>query len=180
MNAFKEKFDTYYPVLCKIAYGYVPDADDCEDIVQETFISTWHRGKGDLPDRDFFAYMLVAVKNNCISFLRKRSDNVLSLDDDPPFSPAALSAEESPSDDEAARTDRALENALNVLPPKCREVFLLSRLNGLKYRDIAALLNLSEKTVENHMGKAIRLLRDYAATHPLPLLLLALLFPLTD
>ena len=53
--------------------------------------------------------------------------------------------------------------ALASLPPKCKEVFLLAKLKGMKYREIAEKLNLSEKTIENQMTRAIRLLRTYVA-----------------
>lgn len=61
--------------------------------------------------------------------------------------------------------EEILQSALATLPPKCKEIFLLSKLQGLKYREIAGKLSLSEKTVENQMTKAIKLLRVYVAEH---------------
>lgn len=61
--------------------------------------------------------------------------------------------------------EEILKEALSVLPPKCKEIFLLSKLKGMKYKEIAQMLSLSEKTVENQMGKAIKLLREFAATY---------------
>lgn len=69
-----------------------------------------------------------------------------------------------------------VDKLLNLLPPKCATIFRMSKINGMKYRDIASALEISEKTVENQMGKAIRILRDYAAANPhLPLSLFILL-----
>lgn len=69
---FKSRFNEHYPRLCSIAYEYVSDADDSEDIVQELFINIWDKGKDALPDKEFAAYITTAVKNACISFLRKK------------------------------------------------------------------------------------------------------------
>ena len=69
---FKVRFEKHYPRLCSIAYGYVSDRDDSEDIVQETFIHIWDKGKDDLSEQDFVAYLTTAVKNRCISFLRRK------------------------------------------------------------------------------------------------------------
>lgn len=70
------------------------------------------------------------------------------------------------SDEETLSPGEMLERALAILPPKCREVFLMAKMQGMKYREIAAALSLSEKTVENQMSKAIRLLRDFASAMP--------------
>ena len=60
-----------------------------------------------------------------------------------------------------------LENVLQEMPPKCREVFRMSKLQRMKYKEIALRLNISEKTVENHIGKAIKIIRAYIATNPI-------------
>lgn len=154
---FKKRFDVYYPMLCRIAFGYIPDSHECEDIVQECFIAVWNNGKHELVEKEFVSYMVRAVKNNCISFLRKQNQLVVSLDD----STVSLDTSEHSSEhDEEPSHDEILENLLSVLPPKCKEIFLLSKLEGLKYQEIAKKLDLSIKTVENQMGKALKLLRE--------------------
>lgn len=60
-----------------------------------------------------------------------------------------------------------LENVLQEMPPKCREVFRMSKLQRMKYKEIASRLNISEKTVENHIGKAIKIIRAYIAANPI-------------
>ena len=158
---FKKRFDEYYPVLCRIAFGYIPDAHECEDIVQECFISIWNNGKHDLDEKEFLAYMVRAVKNNCISFLRKQNFHVVSLDDTQHH---AVCAEIMDEDEDELSQDEKLERILSVLPPKCKEIFLLSKLHGLKYQEIAEKLDLSVKTVENQMGKALKLVREQVRT----------------
>ena len=66
---FKVRFKKYYPMLCKIANGYIADQDDCEDIVQTLFINVWDKQKDALPEEEMLAYMKVAIRNNCLTFL---------------------------------------------------------------------------------------------------------------
>ena len=161
---FKVRFLKHYPRLCRIAYGYVSDKDDSEDIVQELFINVWNKGKDALPENEFAAYMTVSIRNCCISFLRKKQEAYISIDDYP--TAAIDRPDETCEENEAAQsTENLLQKALAILPPKCKEVFLLAKLHGLKYREIAEKLNLSEKTIENQMTKAIKLLRTYVEEH---------------
>ncbi|WP_294588283.1 RNA polymerase sigma-70 factor [uncultured Phocaeicola sp.] len=163
-ETFKTRFLTHYPRLCRIAYGYVLDTDDAEDIVQELFIHIWNKDKDTLPEAEFIAYMTTAVRNSCINFLRKRPDDTVSIEENP----ALTSCMPEENEEENVSSEERLQKALAVLPPKCRDIFLLAKLKGMKYREIAEQLAISEKTVENQMSKAIRLLRTYAAScHPL-------------
>lgn len=159
-DRFKERFQKHYSRLCHIAYGYVANRDDSEDIVQELFINVWNKGKDELPENEFVPYMNMAVRNSCISFLRGKQDAALSIDDH--VGEASLVASEE-HDENRLHPDEVLENALSSLPPRCKEVFLMAKLRNMKYREIANELNLSEKTIENQMTKAIRLLREYVS-----------------
>lgn len=80
---FKSRFNEHYTRLCSLAYEYVSDADDSEDIVQGLFITIWDKGKDALPDKEFAAYITTAVKNACISFLRKKDSCVMSIEENP-------------------------------------------------------------------------------------------------
>ena len=154
---FKDRFEVYYPMLCRIAFGYIPDSDVCEDIVQECFIAVWNNGKYQLEEREFVSYMVRAVKNNCISSLRKQNNLMVAIED---LSLQGELAELAEEEDDTATNDERVERVLAVLPPKCKEIFLLSKLHGMKYQEIAQRLNLSVKTVENQMGKALKLIRE--------------------
>lgn len=161
-DIFKSRFQEHYSRLCHIAYGYVSDRDDAEDIVQELFISVWNKQLDTMPEKEFSAYITTSVKNSCISFLRKRKEDMVSIDEYP--ASASCMPDEIPEEG-GKSPEEVLQAALSALPPKCKEVFLLAKLQGLKYREIAGKLNLSEKTVENQMTKAIKLLRVYVAEH---------------
>ena len=156
---FKERFEVYYPMLCRIAVGYIPDTQECEDIVQECFIAVWNNGKHNLEEKEFLSYMVRAVKNNCISFLRKPKLQMVSLEE---TSETSLQTMVQACDAEPMNNpDEVLQQVLSVLPPKCKEVFLLSKLHGLKYQEIATELGISVKTIENQMGKALKLIREH-------------------
>lgn len=170
---FKKRFTDYYPFLCRIAQGYLAQTDECEDLVQEVFISAWDKGKAGLPEKEFVSYMVAAVKNNCITLLRKQSYNVISLDD-ASIASASLDVLDE-TDGPESPPEEKLERILSVLPPKCKEIFLMSKLHGMKYREIAEKMSLSEKTIENQMGKAIRLIREQVASGRFLLILLLLI-----
>lgn len=160
-DRFKERFQMYYPRLCHIAYSYVADQDDSEDIVQELFITVWNKGKDDLPENEFMLYMTTAVRNSCISFLRRKPSATVSIDDHS-LETSSLPDDEHEEQDSHRMRD-VLDEVLSLLPPRCKEIFLMSKLRNMKYREIARELDLSEKTVENQMTKAIKLLRTYVA-----------------
>lgn len=161
---FKNRFQEHYPRLCNIAYGYVLNRDDSEDIVQELFINIWNKGKDDLSDKEFLAYMITSVRNSCISFLRKKQEDIIPLEDHHIENCDEMDEIKDGEEEEMSLHDH-LHAALATLPEKCREVFLMAKMRGMKYREIAGELDLSEKTVENHIAKAIKLLRAYAAEH---------------
>lgn len=163
-DIFKSRFQEHYSRLCHIAYGYVSDRDDAEDIVQELFISVWNKQLDAMPEKEFAAYLTTSVKNSCISFLRKRREDTVSIEDHSAAT-SCMPDEVTDTDEGEKSPEEILQSALATLPPKCKEIFLLSKLQGLKYREIAGKLSLSEKTVENQMTKAIKLLRVYVAEH---------------
>lgn len=157
---FKERFQAHYSRLCRIAYGYVANQDDSEDIVQELFISVWDKGKDAMPDNEFLQYMVTAVRNNSISFLRRKQYATTVPIEDHALETSLMPDE---SHEDSHNLQNMADEALSQLPPRCKEIFLMSKLRNMKYSEIAKELNLSEKTIENQMTKAIRLLRTYVA-----------------
>ena len=160
---FRLRFKKYYPMLCKIANGYIADRDDCEDMVDTLFISFWHKEKDCLREEEILAYMKVAIRNNCLTFLNNNKTYEKISHDDNTLKLAAEDSENNPTTD----YKQLLEKVLEEMPPKCREVFTMSKLQKMKYKEIAAHLDISEKTVENHIGKAIKIIRAYIAANPI-------------
>ncbi len=163
-RAFQELFEKEYEPLCRYAFTFLHDEHSAEDVVQDTFVRIWE-GKQELigtPALKF--YLFTAVRNNCISHLRKLktagtqyTDETPEPEPEPSIPPSQLQALE----DEQSRR---IAEALNQLPPKCREVFLLVKWQGFSYKQAAEALDISVKTVENQMGKAIKTFRDWTST----------------
>lgn len=159
-ECFKEIFYKNYNVLCNVAYNYLSDYHLAEDIAQNTLINFWESGKDSLPQKEASYYLVRAVKNNCISYLRKHKYN-LSLDDQAIGEYNLNLAYEEDEDNNDNETIEHLYKAIQKLPLKCRNVFLLSKKEQMKNKEIAEHLGISIKTVEGQMSKAIKILRKY-------------------
>jgi len=159
---FQIVFDKYYNPLCNYALTFTKNADSSEDIVQELFVKIWEDRRDLLNDETIRYYLFTATRNNCITWLRGRKNAVIlewnEQDHESVTDPGAFSGYR----DCDRETDPALlKEAIDRLPPKCREVFLLSRFSKMSYKDIAASLGISTKTVENQLSKALRMLRSF-------------------
>jgi RNA polymerase sigma-70 factor (family 1) len=164
---FKELFYKQYPSLCNYAASIVNSRDDAEDVVQEVFVKVWQNRPDLVGTEQVKYYLFTATRNNCLTLLRRRktmavADVDVSLLEEVPDEP-----HREPSGDLKALVGKALEQ----LPPQCQRIFRLSRFGKLTYNEIAAELNLSVKTIENQMGKALRILREYMKQNYVPMLL---------
>lgn len=159
-NLFRALFRDEYAKLCRYALSYMQDEQLAEDVVQDTFIRIWEQKQDMLASPNVRFYLVTAVRNNCISLLRKQKVQPVYYPDktpEPNPEPWYSRREQQEVMDER---QQKIVRALNMLPPKCREVFLLVKLQGLSYKQAAATLEISVKTVENQMGKALRIFRD--------------------
>ncbi|RYZ49849.1 MAG: RNA polymerase sigma-70 factor [Sphingobacteriales bacterium] len=148
--------------LCRYALTYLQDEHQAEDVVQETFIKIWEQKKDLIDSPNIKFYLITAVRNNCISFLRKqKTQQVIYTEDTPEPDPEPYFTAKH-HEQEAALKQQKIADALNQLPPKCREVFLMIKMHGMSYKQAAEALDISVKTIENQMGKAIKVLREYA------------------
>lgn len=156
-KAFEKLFHCYYSHLCLFAEHYVQNQAEAEEIVQDTFVGIWEKKKKISVTTSVKNYLFRSVKNNCLNFLKH---NQIKNQYAEKF--IAETSETEPDDDSFIESDlfQKIEECINSLPEKRREVFRLSREEGLKYREIAEKLNISVKTVETHMGLAIKTLRD--------------------
>jgi RNA polymerase sigma-70 factor (ECF subfamily) len=158
--AFKEVFNREYERLCRYALTYMQDENMAEDVVQETFIKIWEQKRELISSENIKFYLITAVKNNCISVIRKQnSQKTQYTDNTPEPEPEPFLTRMQLNEQENERLT-AVKEALDRLPPKCKEVFLLVKMQGLSYKQVAEALELSVKTVENQMGKALKILRE--------------------
>ena len=151
---FEKLFHLFYSPLCNYAMKITGDSDSAEDIVQNLFIQLWENNRlNDVVNTEHF--LLKAVKFKCIDYLRtKKADLFISLDN------IEDSAFISTNDLKDEDIEPLFCYFAAKLPPKTREVFLLSRKSGMTYKEIAEELGISVKTVENQMGRALRILKE--------------------
>lgn len=155
-SAFEELFRNYYAPLCLFACKYI-DEDNAEELVQDFFARIWENRHLINIHSSVNQYLFQSVKNRCYNFIKqqkvKRShipQIKRELDHEEDISAYFMNHE----------LFRKIEKSIQSLPPKRREIFRLSREEGLKYREIAEKLNISIKTVETQMGLALKHLRE--------------------
>ncbi len=166
--AFDFFFNYYYSGLCVYAEQYLPGLEEeARNLVQDVFLKFWEDRQRIAIQRSVRAYLFTSVRNKCLDFLKKASTRHS-------VSSWPLSSEPVVDDSETfveSELEAIFMKGLEKLPPRCREVFELSRFEGLRNPEIAQRLNVSEKTVENQITKALRILRVELKDY-LPLLLL--------
>jgi RNA polymerase sigma-70 factor (family 1) len=156
-------FKAYYAPLGQVAYRVVRDKEIAEDILQDVFLRVW-QGRAELPDiLSYRAYLHRAVLNAALRY-QERSKRQVAWDAAEPAVASARTAPDALAALHHEDTEAAVAAALDRLPPQCRVVFELSRYEELSYQQIAEALEISPKTVENQMGKALRVLRGSLAS----------------
>lgn len=168
ITAFEMIFKTYYQPLCNYAYSFVQDRDEAEEIVQSTFLSVWEKKETLTIHTGVKPYLYAMVRNASLNVLKhekiKQQHAAVEL------AVAERSSESVTRSVMASELEERIYKALNKLPEQCRLVFKLSRFEELKYAEIAEQLNISVKTVENQMGKALKIMRDQLKDY-LPLIM---------
>jgi RNA polymerase sigma-70 factor (ECF subfamily) len=160
-RALEEVFRAHYTGMASFVQRYVFAPDIAEELVQDIFVKLWSRREQLSEIESFKTYLYRAVRNQALNWLRRRKlERRWEEEQDP--EPAALVA----TDDIATQGEvaAAVKAAIGRLPPRCREIFLLSRDGGLTYNDIARTLDISVKTVETQMGRALKSLRNSLAS----------------
>jgi len=155
-DAFDAIFRSYYPQLVGVAESMLRERESAEDVVQDVMVELWRRRDSLVLETSLRAYLFRAVRNRALNHIRHQRIAPRAEPD------AALHIAVPAADREmlAGEMQAALKEAVKGLPPRCREIFEMSRVHGLKYAEIAQSMDISVKTVEAQMGKAIRVLRD--------------------
>lgn len=137
---------------------YVKDIDIAREIVQEVFTRLWEKKEHIEDDGNPVSYLGTSVRNRCLNYLRDNKKFSTGLIEIEGLGEEHVYIEQ----DElvTAELKRKIEDAITALPDKCRKIFLLSRMEGMKYMEIAGELDISVKTVEAQMSKALRIMRD--------------------
>lgn len=146
-------FRAYYQDLFVWAHSIVKDADVAEDIVQEFFLNFWQKKQFQVIQTNLQSYIFRAVRNLCLNYLKNDSKLVRDIDQMGEKLEARIESEPLESREE-------IHSAVNQLPPKCKQVFLLCCIHGYTYGEVAEDLGVSVNTVRTQMKRAYSLLRE--------------------
>ncbi|MDY0199720.1 MAG: RNA polymerase sigma-70 factor [Tenuifilaceae bacterium] len=156
IQEFERLFRKMYTNLCHYAMKFLKDMDSAEEIVQDLFYHYWKNREQIKIKTSLKAYLYQATKNKCLKVIehnavrQKHAESIL------------LNSAEQGDESQTIEVDELTEiidKTLNQLPERSRKIFTMSRFDGLKYNEIAKKLSISVKTVEAHMGTALKLFR---------------------
>lgn len=160
-QAFEKVFRLYFKSLHSYAYTFMKDDELAEEIVQNVFCRIWEKRNQLKTDGSLKAYLYRSVHNESLNHLKQQKNrvNLQVLYSNANEESTSLASEKIM----LTELGTHIQQALNELPEQCRTIFQMSRFEQLKYQQIADQLNLSIKTVENQMGKALKILRTKLA-----------------
>ncbi|MEZ4918416.1 MAG: RNA polymerase sigma-70 factor [Saprospiraceae bacterium] len=157
-QALRSLFERYYPILVQDLRRYLADEDQCRDLAQDVFVDIWNKRKQLQVQTSVEAYLRRAARNKALNFLKQNqrmqledSSTWYDVEDQGQHERQLLEHKES--------LESALHEAIDALPEKCRVVFVLSRFENMSHKEIAEQLDISPKTIENQITKAMKLLR---------------------
>ena len=157
-QALDSLFRTHYSFLCQVVFRMIGDANQAEDLVQEVFYELWRKREKLQINQSIRAYLKRSAVNRTLNFIRDRKlvvndESALPLD-------LASSEAGATQQQQAEELQQQINVAIGELPERCRIVFSLSRFEHMSNQQIADQLDISTKTVENQMTKALRYLRE--------------------
>lgn len=153
----KQLFYQFYPFLCNTIFRILKDKALAEDLAQDTFFKFWDKRASIDIQTSLKAYLRRMAVNEALYYLRKNK----KFQKDSEVEPSDLGGSTNTVEDQLLQQELEdkIAAAIKTLPPRCQEVFRLSRFEDKSYKEIAAKLEISIKTVENQMGKALKILR---------------------
>lgn len=168
---FENIFKAYFSALMAFSRKILGDEDAAREVVHQVFVNLWERRHEIDLSTPLKSYLFSAVNNRSLNVIRDRKK----------FSPEPVPEQSEEWDLNARLESMELEEhirrSISTLPARCREIFELNRFDGLSYSEIAKKLDISVKTVENQMTKALKILREQLARY-LTLLLWVLIYAL--
>lgn len=164
-KVFEQIVREYWPRMFKFALIYTQNNETSQELVQDTFLVLWNNRVILKDNTNLITYLMVVLRNKCLNLLeqaRIRQLYIEEIDDETIYQRANLYVlqDEASQIVESEDLHKAIERALSKLPEKTREVFMLSRYDGLKNQQIAETKNISQKTVEYHISKALQILKE--------------------
>lgn len=167
MDSVEQLFKLHYAFVCNVINRYVHDKARTEDIAQEIFAELWVKREQLVIHTSVTAYLRRMAVSRTLNYLRdtkKHTWQELETSLDLEASQLSLQPKVILEMEEAELRER-LDVAIQALPEKCRIVFMLNRMDEMSYAEVAEHLDISVKTVENQIGKALKLLRKAVSQH---------------
>lgn len=156
-SAFRSFMDMYSKDLYHFALGYVNIREIAEEIVSDVFMEVWNNRQNLHQIQQIKSWLLIIVRNKAISHLRKEHpDTTVSFEEIEDY---YIPFVQSPDHDIISEEEiKKINHAISLLPPKCKEVFMLAKIEKIPYKEIAEILNISVKTINIHIAKALSLI----------------------
>ncbi len=156
-RAFELVFNEYYGLMKAYAMRFMDEIEEAEEIVQDVFVKFWEKCDSLAADSSVKSYLYRSVHNTCLNYIKHQKVKDSYRQYIIGFMEEAQESEYAP---EKPNVEGRILQEIDQLPPRCAEIFKLSRFEGLKYQEIADHLEISIKTVEVQMGKALKVLRE--------------------
>lgn len=162
-NSFKLIFNNFYHPLCHLSIHYLEDEDEAKGVVQEAFVKLWEIRHELNPDSNLRNFLFTLVKNNCLNILTRRQlllkhhEKIRWMEMHYQYESLSRIGDNYLEFNELK--DK-IDEAIRKLPDHCRVVFEMSRFQDLKNREIGEKLGVTQKTVEAHLTKALKILRN--------------------
>ncbi len=157
-QAFELLFRKYYIRLCCFSNKILNNPEEAREVVQDVFTKLWQYRKDIEIEESLVSYLFKVTQNNSINILRRRKviNKYAEI-----YKLVYINHKGTYTDESviASELSENISSAMTKIPPKCRKIFELSRVEGLKYHEIASVLRISIKTVETQMSKALHILR---------------------
>lgn len=160
-ESFERAYNDYFEVVCRFLNYYTRDYSAIEEVVQDVFVKLWQEYQGK-EIRFIKTYLYNGARNRMLNYLRDEENHTALLE-----KWARIELENRSATDCVDKEVfyRLLQAAVETLPDKCREIFVLCKEESLSYKEIAAIREVSVKTVENQMGIALKKIREYMLSH---------------
>jgi RNA polymerase sigma-70 factor, ECF subfamily len=159
-SAYEAIFRQWYAPLVATTAALLRDQGPAEEVVQDVLLELWRRRETLTLEQSLRGYLFPSTRNRALNYLRRQR---VESRGEPTIVASMPTPEQADSEVREAELRLAIHSAIAGLPDRCREVFELSRIQGLKYSEIATTLGISVKTVEAQMGKALRVMREKLA-----------------
>lgn len=173
LKEYENLFKLHYAELCAYANKYMEDVDAAEEIVQSLFVKLWESKDELRIEKSKRSYLYTAVRNACFNqFRHLKVKEEYKRNNEREMEESQYTVHDEFS---ASELDVKIRKSIESLPEGRKRIFLMSRFEGLKYKEIAEKLKISVKTVENQMGSAIKYLKNELAEYVTLVLLLILI-----